>query len=294
MRKISVFFLFLMLLPGTTFAAPPLKIIASFSILGDLARQIGGSHVLVTSLVGPDGDAHSFEPRPGDAALLAGADLVIINGLKFEEWMERLVAASGYKGRILVASDGISNSLGMEEAGRTIADPHAWQDIGNARLYAHNIASALATLDPGNKEDYQQNAARLDKELAEIDQWIKAQIASIPAEKRLVISSHDAFGYFARAYGVKFIAPVGLSTEEEPSAKTLKHITEQIRQASAHTLFWENMSDPKLIRQLATEAGAKIGAQLYADALSEPNGPAGTYQAMMKYNVGELVKAMRQ
>lgn len=285
------FLLSFFLISGTANAAT--QIVASFSILADLAKQIGGDHIEVKSLIGPDGDTHSFEPKPGDAALLARANLIIMNGLGFEGWMPRLIEASGYKGNILIASDHLQHPLSIKEDGNIITDPHAWQDVANVRLYIANITNGLIATDPKNKIDYQMNAAKLDQELVKLDEWVKAEFSKIPRQKRIVISSHDAFGYFSRAYDVTFIAPIGLSTDEEPSAQSLKNITRQIREASIPTLFLENMSDTKLIRQLAAETGAKIGAALYTDALSSANGPAPSYQEMIRYNVGELLKAMQ-
>jgi zinc/manganese transport system substrate-binding protein len=294
MHRIAIAIILAFGLLADSCAAAPLKIVASFSILANLARQIGGNHVAVASLVGPDSDIHSFEPRAGDAALLAKANLVIVNGLGLEGWMDRLIAASGYSGKIVTASDGVPPLASAQAGENAVSDPHAWQDIANARLYVERIMKALVAADPRNQEAYRRNGAALDAELAQLDAWVRAEIATIPPSRRLVISSHDAFGYFAHAYGVKFVAPVGLSTEDEPRARTLRNLAEQIRRSSIRTLLLENMSDPKLLRQIAAETGARIGGELYADALSAPAGPAGSYQAMMKHNVDVLIKAMRQ
>ncbi|MFN9323718.1 MAG: metal ABC transporter solute-binding protein, Zn/Mn family [Holosporales bacterium] len=277
--------------------AAPLKVVTSFSILGDLAQQVGGDDVRVTTLVGADGDAHVFQPTPNDAKALKEADVIIVNGLGFEGWMGRLIQSSGSKAPIITASQGISKKLNMKEEGHKghhhgSTDPHAWQSLANGRQYVKNIAAGLAKADATNAHDYAARAAALDADLAALDAWVKQQIASVPTEKRRVITTHDAFGYFADAYQVTFLAPTGFSTDDEPSAKEMKHLIQQINSGKTRALFFENMSNPNVIKQLATETGAVVGPALYADALSAPDGNAATYQAMFKYNVTELVKAM--
>ncbi len=286
----------------STAIAAPLKVVASFTILGDLAGQVGGDDVSVTSLVGADGDAHVFQPTPNDAKALKEADVIIVNGLGFEGWMSRLIESSGTKAPVVTTSQGIVKTLSIgEENGSDEhhhhhdgTDPHAWQNITNGRLYVKNIAAALQQADAANAKDYNERAAKLDAELAALDAWVKKEIATVPAEKRRVITTHDAFGYFADAYQVTFLAPTGFSTDDEPSAKEMKYLIEQIKSAKTRALFFENMSNPNVIKQLATEAEAVVGPALYADALSPSGGPAATYQSMFKHNVTELVKAMRR
>lgn len=283
----------------------PLNVVASFTILGDLAKQVGGDDVRVTTLVGADGDAHVFQPTPGDAKALKEADVIIINGLGFEGWMRRLVASSGTKAPVITASNGIAKTLTMSKNKNAHhhhhhhhhhddADPHAWQSIENARVYVKNIAGALQKADAARAKDYAERAAKLDAELAALDAWVKTEIATIPIDKRRVITTHDAFGYFADAYQVTFLAPTGFSTEDEPSAKEMKQLIAQIKSGKTRAIFFENMSNPNIIKQLATEAQAVVGAPLYADALSDENGKAPTYQAMFKHNVTELVQAMQR
>ncbi len=292
--------------------AAPLQVVASFSILGDLVKQIGGEHVEVKTLVGPDGDAHVFQPTPADAKTITASSIVFVNGLGFEGWMGRLVSSANFKGKLVTVSDGIAKPLMMEDEHRhgeeghgahekdehhneakPVTDPHAWQSLTNGRLYVQNIAKALSAADAANATSYKAKADALDKELATLDVWVKTEIAKLPASKRKVISSHDAFGYFASAYGVTFMAPVGISTEAEPSAKGMKKLIEQIKHEGVKAIFFENMASAKLVNQLASEAGAAVGQALYADALSPANGPAATYQAMFKYNVTHLVEAMK-
>jgi len=287
---------------GTGYAAP-LKVVASFTILGDLAKQVGGDDVTVTTLVGPNGDAHVFQPTPSDAKALKDADMIIINGLGFEGWMGRLIKASDTQAPVITASQGITKTLAMasEEAGHDdhhhhhdSTDPHAWQNVTNGRVYVKTIAEALQKTDPANASTYGERAAKLDAELAALDAWVKTDIATVPPEKRRVITTHDAFGYFADAYQVTFLAPTGFSTDDEPSAKEMRHLIQQIQSGKTRALFLESMGNPNIIKQLAAETGAVVGPALYTDALSTENGPAATYQKMMQYNVTALVKAMQQ
>ena len=286
--------------------AEPLKVVASFSILGDFVSRVGGDEVAVTVLVGPDGDAHVFAPSPSAARAVAGADLVVVNGLGLEGWIERLVAASGYGGRVLVLSDAIRP---REMAGggghdhdhdhREAADdghapdPHAWQDVANARAYVAALARALSEAAPERAAAFAANAAAYDRELAALDAWTRESLAAIPKDKRRVITSHDAFGYFAAAYGVEFLAPLGLSTDAEPSAAALGALVRQMRSERIRALFVENVTNPRMIDMLAREAGARPGPPLYSDALSRPGEGGETYVAMMRHNVAALVEGMR-
>jgi zinc/manganese transport system substrate-binding protein len=306
MKKIrNAFLLSLGLIVGAASAdAAPLKVVASFTVLGDLAQQVGDDDVTVTTLVGADGDTHVFQPTPNDAKALKEADVIIINGLGFEGWMSRLIESSGTKAPVITASQGIAKTLTMaekEEEGHHdhhhhhgSTDPHAWQSLTNGRVYVKNIAAALQKADPANSKDYAERASKLDAELAALDAWVKKEIATVPEAKRRVITTHDAFGYFADAYQVTFLAPTGFSTEDEPSAKEMKNLVKQVKSGKTRALFLESMGNPNIIKQLAAETGAVVGPALYTDALSTENGPAATYQKMMQYNVTALVKAMQQ
>ncbi|MBY0428808.1 MAG: zinc ABC transporter substrate-binding protein, partial [Alphaproteobacteria bacterium] len=280
------FVLFAMMMLFTVSAqAAPLKVVATISIIGDLVKQVGNDDVEVTTLVGPDSDAHVFQPSPADGKTIANASIVFENGLGLEGWMERLMASTDYKGKVVVVSDGIGKTLTMDmgednKEVKPMIDPHAWQNIANGRKYVRNIANALSAADPAHAMNYMRRADALDKELSTLDRWVKSEIAKVPAGKRKVISSHDAFGYFANAYGVEFLAPVGVSTEAEPSAKGMSKLIEQIKQHGARAIFFENMANAKLVQQLAAEAGVTVGPALYADALSPAGGVAPNYQAM--------------
>ncbi len=296
-------------LPSTSFAvspappAAPLPVVASFSILGDLAKVVGGERVRVTTLVGPDEDAHAFEPRPADAKAIAQTRLLVINGLGFEPWAQKLAQSAGYKGHIVLASDGVKTSALTEESSHSNGpghshsaspiDPHAWQNPGNVILYVNNIAAGLAKADPAGAPIYQANAAAYVKELQALDAWAGAQFAAIPAAKRKVITSHDAFGYFAAHYQIEFLAPQGVSSDAQPSAKQVARLIRQIQREKIRAVFLENMSDPKLLMQLSKDAGVKPGAALYSDALSGPGKPGATYLQMMRHNVTQLAAGMK-
>ncbi|MDX1923186.1 MAG: metal ABC transporter substrate-binding protein [Alphaproteobacteria bacterium] len=305
MRKLLAAISIAMSIVSLPLHAAPLKVVASFSILGDMVKQVGGDLIEVETLVGPDGDAHVFQPTPADGKKVARASIVFINGLGFEGWIERLVKSADYKGKLVTVSTGLNHTRTMTEEedehdhghghkhGTAVTDPHAWQSLSNGRLYINNIAKALSEADTAHAAQYKANAAKLDSELAALDSWVKAEIAQIPASKRKVITSHDAFGYFSDAYGVTFKAPVGISTEAEPSAKGMKEMITQLKQEGVKAVFFENMASEKVIKQLAEEAKVSVGAPLYADALSPKDGPASSYQAMFKYNAGKLVEGMK-
>jgi zinc/manganese transport system substrate-binding protein len=283
-------------LAGALFALPALasgevQVVTSISILSDLVKNVGGQHVAVTELIGPDADAHAFEPNPADAKALAGADLVVVNGLGLEGWLDRLVTASGYRRPVSVASEGVAPRE-MDEAGRTVTDPHAWQDLANGKLYVENIARGLAAADPAHAADYAANTKAYLAQLAATDEWVRAELAKVPKEQRKLVSSHDAFGYFGAAYGVEFAAAQGVSEDAEPSAAGMKQLIDQIRAEHIRILFFENALSPRLIEQIGRETGAKVGGTLYADALSQPGGPADTYLGMFRHNLPLLRDAM--
>ncbi len=276
-------------------AADKVKAVASFSILGDMVKQVGGDRVEVSTLVGPNGDAHVFSPTPADAKMLAGADIFFINGLGFEGWMERLENASGFKGALVVASGGVMPLKMTEEEGgheAVVADPHAWQNLFNGKIYVANIRDALIAADPDGKAVYEANAARYSAAIDAEDKAVKEAIANLPPARRKIITSHDAFGYFANAYGLEVISPEGVSTESEASAQDVAKIIRQIRAEHIPAVFIENVTDRRLLDQIASETGAKIGGVLYSDALSPPDGPAPTYLGMFRHNVGALTAAL--
>jgi len=265
----------------------------SFSILEDIVHEVGGSDVAVTSLIGPDANEHVFEPSPDQVRLLTQAQLFIVNGLGLEGWLTRLIQAARYRGPVVIATEGIAPITTTEAGERAPSpDPHAWQDVRNGVIYAENIAQALVRVDPGRAGAYQQRLGHYKAELEALDRRVRDGLKSIPAEKRRVITTHDAFAYYGRAYGVRFMAPEGLSTESEPSAKTVAALIRQARGEGIKALFLENISDPRLMGEIARETGARLGPPLYSDALSGPDGPAPTYIRMIEYNTATLQVGM--
>lgn len=290
--------------PVAATAQEKLPVVASFSILGDFVKEVGGDRVALTTLVGPNGDAHVYSPTPADAKAMAGAKLIVVNGLKFEGWMTRLIKSSGAKATVATATTGITplqseaddhdngkkDKHGHNHAGQD--DPHAWQSVANAKIYVANIRDALVKADPAGQASYEANATRYLAQLDAVEAEVKAAVARIPADRRKAITSHDAFGYFVKAYGIEFIAPQGVSTEAEASAKDVGRIIRQIKAEKIPAVFLENVTNPRLVERIAKESGARIGGRIFSDALSEADGPAGTYIAMMKHNISQIEKAL--
>ncbi|MDU6388551.1 MULTISPECIES: metal ABC transporter substrate-binding protein [unclassified Pantoea] len=272
--------------------AKTVNVVASFTVLADIVKQVGGEHVNVKSLVGPNGDPHTFEPTPQDSQALASADLVIVSGLGLEGWMDRLVSASGYKGDAVVASRGIATRT-MEEEGKTVTDPHAWNSMHNGVIYAANVMNALIKADPQDADAIRRSGEKYIQQLQTLDGWAKTAFAAIPAAKRKVLTSHDAFGYFGQRYGVTFLAPVGFSTEAEASASQVGGLIQQLKAEHIHSYFIENQTDPRLVKQIASATGAQPGGELYPEALSQPSGPAPTYVAAFRHNVEAMIRSMK-
>lgn len=316
----------LSLLTGSPAAAEPLKVVASFSIIGDFAKNVGGDRIELTTLVGPDGDAHVYEPKPADAVAMAAADVVLINGLHFEGFLQRLVDASATKAVIADLSRGIdplamkhehehdhgdggeghaddeeghahskedhANHEGHDHHDHGDIDPHAFQSVANAKVYVKNIEDAFCAADAAGCETYRANAASYTQKLTETEDEIRAAVASIPADKRVIITSHDAFGYFENAYGLTFLAPEGISTEAEASAADVAALIRQVREDRAAAIFVESITNARLIEQIAAETGLKVGGTLYSDALSPEGGPAPTYIELMRSNIATIKGAI--
>ncbi|MBA1155760.1 metal ABC transporter substrate-binding protein [Microvirga mediterraneensis] len=286
-------------LPAAAQNAEKLKVVATFSILGDMVRNVGGERVEVTTLVGPNGDAHVYSPTPADGRRLSEAKVVFTNGLKFEGWIDRLVKSSGTKAVTIEAAQGIKPLSGEDDGhgkerdhGHGGADPHAWQSIGNAKIYVANIRDALIAADATGKAAYEANAASYLAQLDALDAEVKSLVAKIPPERRKLITSHDAFRYFEAAYGIDFVSPQGVSTESEASARDVARIIQQIRREKITAVFVENVSDARLMERIAKETGARIGERVYSDALSDENGPAATYIDMMRHNIRAFSAAL--
>lgn len=301
----------------------PIPVVASFSILGDMVARIGGDHIALTTLVGPDGDAHVYQPTPADARAVSGADILFVNGIAFEGWIDRLVEASEFDGTQIVATAGITpiayeedhdghdhdehaegdhehdhddhdhhDEAGHEGHDHGAYDPHAWQSLPNAIVYIDNIAAALAQADPANAATFYRNLAEFVAEIEALDAEIRATLEALPANRRTIVTSHDAFGYFAEEYGLTFLAPQGVSTESEASARDVAELITQIRDQSIGAVFVESISDSRLLEQIASETDATIGGTLYSDALSGSDGPAATYLDMMRHNLAMLTDAL--
>jgi zinc/manganese transport system substrate-binding protein len=268
------------------------KVVATFSILADFVKQVGGDRLEVQALVGPNGDAHVYQPTPEDAKTLAGAKVIVTNGFGFEGWMERLIKASGTKAPTVVATKGVKPRKTDDDHGHGDVDPHAWQSVPNAKIYVANLRDALAAADPAGKAAYEGNAVAYLAKLDALDAEVRAMVAKIPADRRKIITTHDAFGYFASAYGVAFIAPQGVSTESEVSARDVAKIITQIRKQKIPAVFLENISDDRLLKRIGQESGARIGGTLYSDALTDEKGPAPTYIDMIRHNVKQLSAAL--
>jgi zinc/manganese transport system substrate-binding protein len=264
-----------------------INVVASFSILGDIVKNVGGDKVDVTTLVGPNGDVHVYAPAPADAKKNADAHILVINGLGLEGWLPRLVQSAGSKALIVTASNGIA-PLKLGSA----ADPHAWQSVANVKVYVANIRDALIATDPADAAVFHANADRYLSELDALDADVRAAVAKVPPERRKVITTHNAFGYFAAAYGIAFLAPVGVSTETEPSASDIAALIRQIKADKIPAVFLENLSDDRLIRRIAAETGAKAGGTLYSDSLTDEKGPAPTYIALVRHNIKALTSAL--
>ncbi len=278
--------------------AAKLEVVATFSILGDLAKNVGGNQVDVTSLVGPNGDVHVYSPTPADAEAIRNARFVIVNGLGLEGWLPRLIESSGSNATTVVATHGIvPRKIGAGELlsrghGEGTADPHAWQSVPIAEIYVRNICDAMVAADPADATTYRANAAAYLTRLEALDHDVREAVARIPPDRRKVISTHDAFGYFAAAYDITFVAPEGVSTETEPSARDIATIIGKIKKERIPAVFLENVSDPRIMRQIASETGAAIGGTLYSDSLTNEKGEAPTYIAMVRHNISTITSAL--
>jgi zinc/manganese transport system substrate-binding protein len=271
-----------------------LRVVTSFSILRDLAARVGGDRTDVTALVGPGGDVHVYAPTPADARRLGAAGLIVVNGMGFEGWMDRLARAAAAKATVVVASDGVApRDRDTRTAESRALDPHAWQSVRNAEIYVANIRDGMIHADPRGRETYEANAAAYLDELVRLDADIRRAVTVIAPAQRKVITTHDAFWYFAADYGIAFIAAQGVSSETEPSAKDMARIIRTIRAEHVPALFFESAVDPRLVRRIAAETGVRVGGTLYADTLSDSAGPATTYLDMMRHNVREIVKGLQ-
>ena len=280
--------------------ASKLKVVATFSILADFARNVGGDRIDVTTLVGPNGDVHVYAPTTADAEAIRNAGLVIVNGFGLEGWLPRLVESSGGHAATVVATHGIvprkvaAGEILSRDRGAGSPDPHAWQSVANAEIYVANIRDAMVATDPADAATYKANASAYLAKLEALDHDVREALAPIPVERRKVISTHAAFGYFAAAYDITFVAPQGVSTETEPSARDIATIITQMKKEKIPAVFLENISDPRLMRQIASETGAAIGGTLYSDSLTAKDGEAPSYIEMVRHNIKTVASALAE
>jgi zinc/manganese transport system substrate-binding protein len=278
-------------LAATAAAAKTLDTVVSFTVLADVVKNVGGDHVNVKSLVPPNGDPHDYEPTPDDAKALKAADVTFLSGEGLESWFERLVKASGSENKPVIVSNGIKTAK-MDEDGKMITDPHVWNSIPNVEIWVANIEAALSKADPEDEADFKANADKYLAELKDLDTYTRQRIAAIPKGNRKILTSHDAFGYFGREYGLTFLSPQGVSTETEASAADVAKLIDQIKKERVKVYFFENSNDPRLVQQVAKATGAQPGGELYPEALSPADGPAPTYLKMFRYNIDQLASAM--
>lgn len=284
---------FLMVM-SSCYGAEKLKILTSFSILKDIVENVAGDRAEVESIVGPNQDTHIFEPTPASNHQILNADILFINGLGFETWMERLIEATGYKKPVVKVSAGVDviHMLHPKNKKVSVEDPHVWNNVQNVQIWVKNISKALVQVDPKNRKIYEANTQKYLTQLVDLDGWIRKQFQGLPPHVCKVITAHDAFGYYSKAYGVTFLAPVGLSTVDEPSAFEIAALVEMIRKEKIKTIFIENITNRKIIEQLSQETGAKIGPVLFSDALSDKNQKGSTYLKMMRYNTQTIVDSL--
>lgn len=277
----------------TAASAATLKATASFSVLADVVKQVGGDHVDVTALVGPGGDPHEFSPSPDDARNLRASDVVFVSGLGLEGWLDRLISASGYQGTPVVASEGIKTRE-LDEDGEMITDPHVWNSPANVEVWVGNIETALTEADPEDAAAFAANADSYLARLKDLDAYARSKFEAVPQADRRILTSHDAFGYFGDAYGIKFLSPVGVSTETEASAADVAALIDQIKAEGVKAYFFESSNDPRLVQQIAGATGAEPGGELYVESLSDASGPASTYADMFRHNVDLISAALSQ
>jgi len=285
--------------------APPapaerLAVVSTFSILGDLVGNVGGDRIAQSVLVGPDGDAHVYSPRPGDARTLAAARIVFVNGLGFEGWINRLIRSSNARATVVEATAGIDriravrgghgHGHGHGHAHGTW-DPHAWHSVTAVRRYVETIRDALGTADPAGAETYARNASAYLARLVELEAEVRALIGRIPEGDRKAVTTHDAFAYFERDFGFRFIGAQGISTDSEPTPAQIARLIRQLREQAVRVVFAENITNPRLVERIARETGARIGGRLHSDALSAADGPAATYIDLMRHNARTVAAA---
>jgi zinc/manganese transport system substrate-binding protein len=281
-------------------AVDRMKVVATFSVIGDMVANIAGDHVDLTTIVGPDGDTEEYEPTAGDVPKMAGARLLFMNGLNddFEPWLDQLSKQAKFAGTKVIVTRGVKALTADDEhpnGGKpkaVILDQHAWMNPRNGLIYVRNITDALVRADPANADDYRTRSAAYTQELRALDGWAHAEMDAVPVAKRRALASHDSLQYFANAFGITMISVNGWTNKSEPSAADLARLTDQIRREHVKALFLDSITDPKAMERISKETGAVIGGTLFGDALSGPDGEAGTYIALIRHDVTTVKAGM--
>lgn len=291
MNKLLIYISALFILIGSANAQKRLKIVASASMISDIASNVIGDLHEIDMIVPIGGDPHLHEPTPSNARLVAAGDLILINGLTFEGWINELIENSGTTGDIVTVTNGV-NVL-TSQTYHNSADPHAWMDVSNGVIYARNIRDAIIKLDPDNAAVFNANFDSYSKKLISLDKEIEMAIQTIPEERRILITSHDAFQYYGRKYNIRLEAIMGISTEAEAQTADIIRVNRVIKENKVPAVFIESTINPKMVQQLATDNKVTVGGQLYADSLGDTDSPAATYINMLRYNTNTIVAALK-
>jgi ABC-type Zn uptake system ZnuABC Zn-binding protein ZnuA len=275
---------------GTGSADKPVHAVATTTMIADLVGQIGGHRVKVTGIMAPGGDPHVYKPVPADADAIAKADVVFVNGLKLEHWVDDLITNARGK-RVVVVTEGVRHRASPLDA--QVPDPHVWFDVARWRQAAANVAKGLAAADPAGAATYTENAALYDRQLSALDTWVKSRVATVPAGRRKLVTSHDAFAYFGEAYGFEVIPVQGISTDADASTQDVVRVVELVKKAGVPALFVETSVNPKLIEQVARETDTRVGGALYSDSTGPLDSNAGSYIGMVRDNVGLIVEGLK-
>lgn len=266
------------------------NILTTTSVLRDMAQHIAPDHCRVETIVPRGMDPHIYEPTPSDIDLVLASDLIFMNGLRLEGWLDKIISNAGRHGKKVIVTEGITPITSLEY--ESAPDPHAWMDLSLGLTYLKNMRKALVELMPRHADEIQQKYDTYIREMRDVHEWTREQIQSIPAENRVLITSHDAFQYFGRAYGMELHAALGLSTDADVKTGDVLNITRLLESSAIPAIFIESTINPKLLEQIASDYNVVIGGELYADALSSQNGPAGTYLDLFRHNVNTITQAL--
>ncbi len=291
MRKIIILLIFF---TSTSFLLAketrPLKIVATATIMADMTKNIVGDQSVVHCIVPAGADPHVYDPTPADAKLIADADLIIQNGLTFEGWLSELISNSGTKAKVITLTEGVDVIGSLDYTNSN--DPHAWMNAANALVYIKNIKDALVEINPKNEEVYNFNYGVYKQQIEQLDNYILKEIQKIPENRRILITSHDAFQYYGKKYGIRLEAIQGTSTEAEAQTSDIIRLTKTIKENNIPAVFIESTINPKLLKGLAKENDIVVGGELFADSLGDEESEAATYLDMLRYNTDVIVAAL--